>query len=166
MKNKQITLSTKDAIALVEKSAESVMIRKAIKTESGRTLPARYASVSDGVVLGMSGRILSESKFVEAYASKIGDSKAKEVYAVIQSRMNKVGEEALARTLDSVKGGRRKVTRVFANLQNGRSVIETITTNKAIDVEEVAVATKVDGKAVDPKVAAAIARNLIANKLA
>jgi hypothetical protein len=159
-------ISTKQALGIVAETAEKIVVRKAIKTESGRTLPARYASVMDGVVVGMSGRILSEAKFLEAYASKMGDSKAKEVYSLMQGKMDKIGSEALARTLDSVKGGRRKVTRIFANLQNGRNVIETITTNKAIDVEEVAVATKVDGKAVDPKVASAIARNLIANKLA
>ena len=103
MDKKQITLNTKDALALVAKTAESVQIRKAIKTEAGRTLPARYAVIDNGVVLGMSGRILSESKFLEAYASKMGDAKAKEVYGIIQQRMNKVGEEALARTLSSVQ---------------------------------------------------------------
>jgi hypothetical protein len=88
-------------------------------------------------------------------------------YQAIQEKMNTLGVDALNRQSKAVQDGKRKVTRIFANLSNGRTIVETITTNKMVDIEAVVEETQLNGKAcVSTEVAQAIARNLARHKLA
>jgi hypothetical protein len=164
-KNKILTITNaKDALALVEKTADKVLIRKA---NPERGIKAKYASVQAGVMLTTAGRIISEKKFADAYAKRIDDATLTAVYGEMQKRINAIGTEALVRQAEAVKDGKRKVLRVWANLANGRTIVETITTNKIADIEAVVAATQIEGKpVVDAKKAEAIARNLAHHKLA
>lgn len=162
---KQVAITNvKDALALVAKTAEKIVVRSANKE---RNLKAKYASFADGVALGQSGRILSAKRFEEEYSKKIDANTLTAVYDAMQGRMNLLGIDALKRTAEGVEKGKRKVTRIFANLSNGRQVIETTTTSKVADIEAVVLETSVNGKAlVDAKTAEAIARNLARHNLA
>lgn len=164
MKQAVSITNAKDALALVAKTADKIVVRSANKE---RNLKAKYASFSDGVLLGQSGRILSAKRFEEEYGKRMTADCVTAVYDAMQGRMNTLGVDALRRTAEGVEKGKRKVTRIFANLSNGRQVIETTTTSKVADIEAVVLETSVNGKAVvDAKVAEAIARNLARHNLA
>jgi hypothetical protein len=165
-KNKtSVAISTaKDALALVASTAEKIVVRSA---NSERGIKAKYASFHDGVALGMSGRILSQKKYEEVFGKRMTPEALTASYEAIQGRMNTLGIEALDRQSKAVQDGKRKVTRIFANLSNGRTIVETITTNKMVDIEAVVEETKLNGKAcVSAEQAQAIARNLARYKLA
>ena len=165
MKSKQVAISTaKDALALVASTAEKIIVRKG-NTE--RAIKPKYASFHDGVALGMSGRILSQKTYDEAFGKRMTPEALTLSYQAIQEKMNTLGVDALNRQSKAVEAGKRKVTRIFANLSNGRTIVETITTNKMIDIEAVVEETKLNGKAcVSAEQAQAIARNLARHKLA
>jgi hypothetical protein len=165
MKSKQVAISTaKGALALVASTAEKIIVRKG-NTE--RAIKAKYASFHDGVALGMSGRILSQKAYDEAYGKRMTPEALALSYQAIQEKMNTLGVDALNRQSKAVGDGKRKVTRIFANLSNGRTIVETITTDKALDIEAVVEETKLNGKAcVTAEQAQAIARNLARHKLA
>ena len=165
-KNKTAVAITtaKDALALVASTAEKIVVRSA---NNERNIKAKYASFHDGVALGMSGRILSLKEYEETYGKRMTPEALALSYEAIQGRMNTLGIEALDRQSKAVADGKRKVTRIFANLSNGRTIVETITTNKMVDIEAVVEETKVNGKAVvTAEQAQAIARNLARYKLA
>lgn len=165
MKSKQVAISTaKDALALVASTAEKIVVRSA---NSERNIKAKYASFHDGVALGMSGRILSQKKYDEVYGKRMTPEALALSYQAIQAKMDTLGIDALKRQSKAVEDGKRKVTRIFANLSNGRTIVETITTNKMVDIEAVVEETKLHGKAcVSAEQAQAIARNLARHKLA
>ena len=153
----------KDAMALVERTIDKVVVRAG---NAERRIKERTASFHEGIAFGLSGRILSQKKYDEAYGKQMPATLLSSSYA-IQKKMDVLGVEALTRQASAVGAGRRKVVRVFANLSNGRSVVETITTNKIVDIEAVLEETKVNGKPViTAQVASALARNLQHYKLA
>jgi len=163
-KNALAIASPKDALALVERTIDKVVIRVG---NAEKRIKERTASFHEGIAFGLSGRILSQKKYDEAYGKQMPASLLSSSYEAIQEKMDVLGVEALKRQASAVGAGRRKVVRVFANLSNGRSVVETITTNKIVDIEAVLEETKVNGKPViTAEVASALARNLQHYKLA
>lgn len=162
--SKTLAITTaKDALALVAKKADTLVVRSANKE---RNIKAKYASFEDGILFSTAGRIMSAKKFEENFGKQISPDALSASYEVMQNRMNDAGVKALSATAEGVKKGKRKVTRIFANLSNGRQVIETTTTSKIADIEAVVLTTQVEGKLVDAKLAEAVARNLAKHNLA
>lgn len=163
----ETTLATPEQI--VAKHATTLVVRGEVKLEDGRTLPARYATFDNGLVVGIAGRLIGEKKFVDHFTSTEGGKKAlltkiqaQGIYASMAKRYQTIGKDTIKKTMEAVESGSRVVTQFHWDFVKGTNVIRTKAVNDNSRFIEVAgTITEVNGKPVSEADAREFARLML-----